>query len=290
MPTNYGNKQQMCLKDSTIGRAKIYVSVQVFRWSIMALSRIAPHAAARCVQRLFFLPQRIALRDEQRTVLRQGDQFTLFVQGQRVPGWSWGEGPVVALVHGWGGRAGQMTPLVAPLVRAGYMVVAWDMPGYGASGGRESSIVHFAATLQAVATRFGPLHGVLAHSLGAAASTYALSRGLPVERAVFFAPPAQLAPLWARFRKEFGVADVVWQRMIERSQAWLQTNFNDLVPITLAPHLHIPLLIIHDTHDREVAYADGVALATHWPDAMMPRPPSLGIAGFYVIRHLSLVP
>ena len=49
-------------------------------------------------------------------------------QGGRVVGRAWGEGPTVLLVHGWGGHAGQMTPLVDSVVAAGHRAVwaLWD--------------------------------------------------------------------------------------------------------------------------------------------------------------------
>src|SRR5207253_222788 len=45
--------------------------------------------------------------------------------------------------------------------------------------------------------RVGPVHAVIAHSLGAAASVIALAEGLGADRAVLIAPPADL-PRYAR--------------------------------------------------------------------------------------------
>ncbi|MGZ5446135.1 MAG: alpha/beta hydrolase [Thermoanaerobaculia bacterium] len=48
--------------------------------------------------------------------------------------WSWGEGPAVLLVHGWGGHAAQFQSFVEPLVRAGFRAIAFDAPSHGSSG------------------------------------------------------------------------------------------------------------------------------------------------------------
>src|SRR5687768_10404331 len=45
----------------------------------------------------------------------------------------WGRGPVVYLLHGWGGRSSQWSSFVEPLARAGLTAVAFDAPGHGAS-------------------------------------------------------------------------------------------------------------------------------------------------------------
>ena len=68
--------------------------------------------------------------------------------GQRVAGWSWGDGPAVYLVHGWAGVGGQLAAFVPPLLAGGFRVVTFDAPGHGASAGRRSSIIHFADALR----------------------------------------------------------------------------------------------------------------------------------------------
>ena len=82
------------------------------------------------------------------------------------------------LVHGWGGSAGQLYPFVEPLVRAGFAVVAFDAPGHGASTGSWLAIPRFAAALARVAEQVGPLHAIIAHSLGGPAAAVAIERGL----------------------------------------------------------------------------------------------------------------
>jgi len=83
------------------------------------------------------------------------------------------DGVPVFLMHGWGGHSGQMTPFVDPVVTAGFRVVALDLPGHGESAGSVSSLIHFASALVRAAALFRPVHGLVAHSFGAAASTYA---------------------------------------------------------------------------------------------------------------------
>ena len=42
--------------------------------------------------------------------------------------YSWGSGPTVLLVHGWEGRGSQLSAFAPALVKAGFRVVAVDMP------------------------------------------------------------------------------------------------------------------------------------------------------------------
>jgi pimeloyl-ACP methyl ester carboxylesterase len=242
-------------------------------------SAIAPDTAVKLAHNLFFTPPRARVRDEERLILDRGETFALGADSERIVGrvWGeWGEGPTVLLVHGWGGHAGQMTTLVAPAMAAGFRVVAVDLPGHGESAGRVSSLVHGASALARVASLFGPVRGLVAHSFGAAVSTYAMSSGLAVERAVFFAPPSRFETFWQRFRMGVGVSDLVMERMLHQAEDWLNVRFAGISPVDLAPRMETPLLVLHDPEDREMPFSEGVELAATWPGAVLRRADRLG--------------
>lgn len=262
--------------NSTIVRSLKRPAPALVRGVAGFLARLSPELAARLAQRRFFTPPRAPLREAERQILDGGRRFRIEVDGRAVVGWRWGEGPVALLVHGWGGHAGQMTELVAPLVRAGFEAVAIDLPGHGASAGSRSSIVHFARAIEAMALHLGGIDVLLAHSFGAAGSTLALSRGLRARRAVFLAPPASFHRIWARFRAGAGIPPPVWQRLLRRSELWLGMPLNGVEPVLLAPRLSIPLLILHDAGDRELPLSEGEELAAAWPGAVLRRLEGLG--------------
>lgn len=246
------------------------------RAGMRVASTLAPGAASLLAQRLFFTPLRARVRDDERTVLATGESFTLAAAGERVVGRAWGEGPAVLLAHGWGGHSGQMTAFVSPLVAAGFRAVAIDLPGHGESSGRVSSLVHFAAAMTRAAALFGPLSGLVAHSFGAAASTYALSSGLTAGRAVFFAPPARFDSFWTRFRMGTGVSPEIMTRMLRRSEEWLHVRFDGITASDLAPRMKAPLLVFHDPEDREVPFEEGALVARLWPEARLRPAAKLG--------------
>src|SRR5690606_7504846 len=101
---------------------------------------------------------------------------------------SYGSGPPVFLVHGWGGSSAQMNGFVDELVRRGYEAITIDLPAHGESAGKRTEVVECSEALLAAARRFGDPVGVIAHSFGAAATTLAVQRGLKVGALVFVAP------------------------------------------------------------------------------------------------------
>jgi pimeloyl-ACP methyl ester carboxylesterase len=262
--------------NSTIVRSLKWSALRLFRAAAGRVGQLSPELAARLAQRRFFTPPRAPLREAERSILEGGRPFRFEVDGRSVVGWRWGEGPAALLVHGWGGHAGQMTELVAPLVRAGFEAVAVDLPGHGASAGSRSSIVHFARAIEAAVRHLGGIDVLLAHSFGAAGATLALSRGLRVRRALYLAPPASFERIWARFRAGAGLSPPVWQRLLRLSELWLGVPLNGLEPVRLAPQLQVPLLILHDAGDRELPFSEGVELAAAWPGAVLRRLEGLG--------------
>lgn len=252
-------------KKSTNDRPLLRVPAAI-RAGYQLAALLSPELGARVARLIFFRPPPAAYRSEQQVILRQAEQAILSAGRRRIQSYSWGSGPAILLVHGWGGHAGHMTEFVKPLTHAGYRAVAFDAPAHGGSRGQLSSLVDFADSIKAAANIFQP-HGVIAHSLGAAATVYALRHGLSVRRAVFLAPQAQLKGYWRTFREALGVSDDVWRRLQAMTESRLKIRFDDLHPAAAARRMTTPLLILHGAADRMAPAAEGAELAALWPGA-----------------------
>ena len=237
------------------------------RLGFQLTSRISPRLGAEVARQLFFHPPRAPYRDDQQAILTFAQRALLSVRDRHIQAYCWGHGPVVLLLHGWGGHAGQMTEFVAPLTKAGYRAVALDAPAHGRSDGRLSSIVHFARAIEAAASTFGPLHAIIAHSFGTTAAVQAMAKGLPLNRAVFIAPQARLTGYWQLFRRTLGMSEEVWELMRVRTERWLKIRYDQLHPADIAPRMKAPLLILHGEADRMTPISEGETLARLWPGA-----------------------
>jgi pimeloyl-ACP methyl ester carboxylesterase len=226
---------------------------------------VAPAMATRLALRLFFTPMPLKLVARRRA-LPQGWQVehwpfehgTLAVHRRpHVPS----DRPTVLLVHGWAGDAQQMGPLADALEIAGLNPVMLDFPAHGRSAGWRATLPQFVRALWAASARLGPLHGVVAHSLGAVAAAHAAANGLPVERLALLAtsPPPSLFLQW--FARSFGLAEVIPRRMgsvIEKVEGVALAEFD---PDWLGPRLHQPTLVVHDEGDRVSPLAVGQRFA-----------------------------
>lgn len=235
-------------------------------WMRMAFStssRWAPGLTSIVATRLFRRTSRQAPRDGERDVL--GDATPMVLAGMAA--WSWGEGPTVLLVHGWNGRATQLGDLVAPLVGRGYRVVAFDAIGHGESPGNLLSLPELATCIADVAAELGEIYGMVAHSMGGAATTLALSQGLQIERAVFISPPSDPREFLRIFSGALGISDEVRELVKRRVEHRLGMTMESMQATVHAPSMQVPLLVLHDQEDKEVPAQVGRSVAKAWPGA-----------------------
>jgi pimeloyl-ACP methyl ester carboxylesterase len=169
----------------------------------------------------------------------------------------------ILLVHGWGGKAAQFFSFVGPLLESGFEVIGFDAPAHGASSGAFASGPAFARAARMVAG--GSVHGIVAHSLGAAASAIALTEGLVAKRVVFLAPAAFIELLLEEFIRLRQISEAV---AIELRQRFAARYSSEIVSIPLmVKSLRIPVLIFHDPNDRDIPFLHGEAVAAAWPSA-----------------------
>lgn len=252
----------------------------LLRQAFLGVRAFSTPLAARLAEALFFTPPKHPAPPAESEALSTGRAFQVPFEGSHLAAWAWGPkqgaAPTVLLLHGWGGRAGQLRGFIAPLVGAGFRVVAFDGPAHGASGGKQASVLHFASALETMAKRVGPVHGIIAHSLGCAAASVALSRGSAIEKACFIAPPANPRTYYEKFLLYLGLEERWIPEFSRRFAARLGFTWDQLEAPALAPQMRCALRIFHDADDCEVPFSEGAAIAAAWPGAELHRTEGLG--------------
>jgi pimeloyl-ACP methyl ester carboxylesterase len=248
------------------------------RGALRVLSRTSPNVASRIAMDLFMTPRRHRTPDRERALLAGATPFEVRLgDATTIMAWSWGEGPLVLLVHGWEGRGSQLAAFAQPLVNDGYRVVTFDAPGHGASDGNRSSLPHFTYAIRGVvdALETQP-HAVIGHSLGCAGVTLALRDGLTVTRLVFIAPPLEPVDYTARFGEILDLDRTIVEGLQRRIEERFLRRWSDYSLSRTAKEMTAPLLIVHDRDDRETYWSEGDALSKAWPGARMMSTTGLG--------------
>ena len=190
---------------------------------------------------------------------------TVRVGERRLATWTWGAGPRILLVHGWGGRGGQMGAFVEPLVAEGFSVTAFDLPAHGRSEGRTATIPEMATALAGVLDAMGPVEGIVAHSGGGAVSAWAIRRALlggfvDLPRAIaLVAPAARFRAYFERFMDACGLSTRARSRLERRLEARVGAPPEVFDLTRFAQDLPLAALVVHDRDDAEIPWADGAA-------------------------------
>ena len=241
-------------------------TTKLFRWGLGASQRLWPALAVRAASRLFATPlppkwlsRRRAWGPDWRIEAWPFENASLTLYSRPVAP----HGPLVLLVHGWGGHAGQMLALADSLQAQGLRPVIVELPAHGRSAGSISTLPQFARAIEYAAARLvqqgHSLHALVAHSLAANAGAYAVSRGLPVTKLVLMAPPASPYEYTRLFAHVFGLSEgtrAAMQRRVEAREGILMPQFE---PAAVGPRVRQPTLIVHDRRDSINRFADGEA-------------------------------
>lgn len=240
----------------------IPASIRIIRGANRTLGRVAPSLASRLSRRIFSMPRKFTPREW---------ELPFEVMGRRVrlpSGLSVlraGDGPVVALIHGWEGRATQFAAMAPALLDRGFSVVAIDAPGHGHSRGRQSDPYRFAEALIEVSTQFGPLHAAVGHSMGGGSIALALSSGLVVARAAIIASPSSLHDVLHRFSAAVHLPPKATDHFVRDARRRIAARgyrTDDIEGALRA--VHVPALVIHAVDDKEVPFADAERIAGFW--------------------------
>ena len=238
--------------------------LRVSRWALAATQRIWPALAVRAAVRLFGtpLPPRWLQRSPRWDPRWQAQRWpfedgSLTVRTRDVEP----DAPSVLLVHGWGGHAGQLLALADAITAEGLRPVLLELPAHGANAGKVSNLPQFARAIDYAAACLQQhghaLHAIVAHSLGANAAAYVVSRGVAAQRLVLLAPPASPRDYTRYFAHVFGLSEATRARMqqaIEAREGVLMAGFE---PPSVGGRIHVPTLVVHDHGDRINPFAHG---------------------------------
>lgn len=272
--------------NSTLVRFVSQIGQLSLRSYFSALSRLMPQRAGRDAERLFTTPPRHPARYPapatacRQTVLSAAGHLAVWQSGPA-------EAPAVLLSHGWGGVGSQLGGFVAPLRQAGFRVVWFDQPGHGESEGRRTALPDLVQALAALDATCGPFVAAIGHSLGAAALCLALRGGRKFGKVVLIGTPASIGAHMHGFAKRLGLNAKVRNAVRERVERRYATHFDEIDRIEALAGVDADALLLHDTGDRHVPFADSQRLARHLPRSQLIETRDLG--HFRILRDPAVI-
>ena len=187
------------------------------------------------------------------------------------------DGPQVAatvlFVHGWTGEAAFMTAFAEQFRKRGFRAVLFDLPAHGKSSGAHTSLIACAHAVRQVAEALGPVHFVVAHSLGGQAALLAGGGGAPMPHAypfqgfVLVAMPNRMSEVTRKFGEDLGLSHAAQRAYERRLERIAYRRIADFTGANLLAATGAPALLLHARDDADVPFADAEEIAAACPTA-----------------------
>jgi esterase/lipase len=167
----------------------------------------------------------------------------------------------VLVVHGWTSESSFMTAMAEPIRRLGYRVVLMDLPAHGFSDGRSTNLIDCARAVAEVGRAVGPLHAVVAHSIGGLISLVAAEGVSPMPckleapNMVLIASPNRLADFTRVFCKHWGVDAKAERGFVKRLERLGKRSITEYSAERLARINGARVLVVHGHGDHDVRYS-----------------------------------
>ncbi len=253
---------------------------RIVRTVYPVLEKVVPSLAHKWFIYIFFTPLRYEMPEKERDIAVKAALSSLVVNGKRIQIYSWGEGPMVLLVHGWAGRGTQFRKIIPALVKAGYRVVGFDGPAHGKSDGKQTNISDFSEVLKQIIKKEGEPVAAIAHSFGGAATLFGIMNGLPIKRLINIASPTIGDGIIGNFLRALNASPASAKALKDYVLKTTGKDFDYFSALHSVRNLPNPisLLLIHDENDRDVFIEHPIALLKVYRQAEFLRTSGLGHA------------
>lgn len=234
------------------------IALKLFQLMFRVLTPLIPGVMSRFAYKIWFTPQRFKMPAQEQVIAQKAKTSFITIDDHRIKLWSWGEGPTILFIHGWGGRGTQISSFVDVLNQAGFKVMSFDMPAHGQSEGKRTNAVRVVKTISEIMKGIDNFHGVITHSFGGAIFGYYYHPQLPLKKIVLVCPPATLHTAINQFSETLRLPESI-KTYIENQ---LKMDFGDdifykLSLLNTGKSMKQPVLVVHDKDDDVVPYQDG---------------------------------
>ncbi|HDN9022023.1 TPA: alpha/beta fold hydrolase [Aeromonas salmonicida] len=244
--------------------SKIYFNTRRFSPSKWLLGlgtrlhhRLAPAHARRTASKLLLTPQRNQ-RDEAAPagLVKQAVHTSEGI----LMSYRLGQGPVWLLMHGWSGSASQFYPLMSHIAAQGFTAIAYDHPAHGHSAGHTGHLPRlvraFDELVAELVVKFGPLSGVIAHSMGGAVTLSSRQQALDQLPLLLVSPVLDYVPQLYGMVARSGYSIRLFDAVVKEIEQEYQHPLSTVDPLGRLASRSGAAIIVHDEEDRFAPYGD----------------------------------
>lgn len=241
------------------------IILKYYRTKLNVLEKVAPDKAGEYAMKLFFTPSVKQTGLERPAVFHKAEKLSFNFHGNLIHGFRWNTNipgvKTILVCHGMNSCSYRFEKYIQQLLHKHFNVLAFDAPAHGLSEGKILNAILYSEMITDIEKMYGPIHGILAHSIAGMATAFALEKlNDENKKAVIIAPATEtltavnnffkLLHLKGSFRKVF---DETVQKVRGLPPEWFSVT-------RAIQTFKTPVLWIHDEDDTMCPYKDTLAV------------------------------
>ncbi len=151
--------------------------ISYYKTKLRTIGILLPRKAAEAAFELFCTPFSQKKKRKEPPVFHKAEKLSFDLEGSVIRGFRWRSehpnGKTILICHGFSSYAYKFEKYIAPLKKEGFTVLAFDAPAHGSSEGKLINAAIYKKAILEIENRFGPLYGIMGHSLGGLAASLA---------------------------------------------------------------------------------------------------------------------
>jgi len=257
--------------------------MKVIQFLLKIVTLFSTQLGFRLTSLLASVPRKAATKERDIEFINSAEKIEFDRDGKKVA-LSWGEGPVVLLMHGWESRSTHMAAMAQQLAAQGFQAIALDFTAHGLSEGRTSGFEDMYQDIDALQTyvlkNISPnIHAMVGHSGGGfCMMANRLLNTLTIKNFVVIASPVMPHPAVDGIQKALKASRGVILLVKENIASTFNTNWAALEN----GYVYRPcskqerLLLVFDYKDKVVHHTDAEVIQQHFQQAKIYKTQDLG--------------
>lgn len=186
-----------------------------YKTKLKTLGLVSPRKAAELAYELFCTPHFGKFTGKMPVFFQQAEQLSLVADGLTVRGFRFlaanPNGKKIAIAHGFSSYSYKFEQYITLFMQQGFEVLTFDAPAHGTSEGKLINAAIYRDVLIQVELLYGPLYGIMGHSLGGLSAALAFETFADAEnrKLVLIAPATETETTFADFFKLVRLHDKV---------------------------------------------------------------------------------
>jgi len=248
------------------------IYLQYLRTKFKTISKVAPATAGRMAFDLFCTPYPKYKKRKAPAIFHHATKRTVVLSDNtKIQGFEWlpnkPNDETVLIAHGYASFAYKFEHYIAPLLKMGYRVLAFDAPAHGQSEGKHIHVVVYQEAIQKIMEQAGPVHHFIGHSLGALTLSMIAEQVDQTEarKFVLIAPATKTTTTFANFFKMMHLNEATINAFMQYVTSRTSHTVDYFAADRALANYQGPVLWVHDERDLVCPYEDIILFKENAP-------------------------